>query len=790
MEELADEYMPFEKHETLDPFIAELKAVFFEEYMKVLPMSHQVLRNHFSQFKIETFPILFDKLGDQANSSEMINSIIDKQVLEVAEAENFYRIEEIALKNLKAFVQKFSLDTEVDPTVLFEYLEENIQPTDNVLDDIITKQIGSKKKTVKDLDEISRVVETCSVVLVQYQKALCNKYQVPAYYVFKKNEGHSELLERFKKSFPTYHNFLYGIFEKQYALVAESLRGSTDSKQETRLNLNARLKEYSDFKSKASQLFINNVEKELNFPLSQIFYYEYLQKFETEAASLSEALYRFHHDTSTIDSFTKLFDLYYRQKGIDLFGSLFDTKELIVIWKILQLTDYDVKDDELWTKHCQKKLQDLGNNYILPKLSSEARSEVDSLTTIIDHINLKGDKRLLLELLHDGLTSWDALMKATKGEIFFRTLFSVFIYFSNSVRGEKNQCYRSYYRRMIVRAFRNFSNGEQINSNYQILLILEQLAMHYLTLENSEPIDEDQRQALLKQLASDAAIKRRGIKPENLILPNADKIDKQLEKPEQFYIERISKDPNVRSKHIILVCSGWKSEHKNKSEYWQDLVATYPMSEIHAIHYRSQTKGRVLGTFLKEFGRPFASLMLGKFAKAKEKFQNAPKQCIEETFIKAYKAAVKTGIYLANLIASSEVYENRTVSLVGFSLGTKVMAACLAELERLKVYDKVYEVLLMGGVVHRGDLKESSLRMIAHELINCYTKKDKVLKMALPRAELKADPIGLDDIKSKAKNVKNADCTDFIGRHGMFRRSIQNITKKFGFNEDINYLLN
>ena len=108
----------------------------------------------------------------------------------------------------------------------------------------------------------------------------------------------------------------------------------------------------------------------------------------------------------------------------------------------------------------------------------------------------------------------------------------------------------------------------------------------------------------------------------------------------------------------------------------------------------------------------------------------------------------------------------------------------------MKVYDKVYEVLLMGGIVHRADLKESSLRMIAHELINCYTKKDSVLRYTLPRAENGADPIGLSDIKTKAKNVRNADCTEYIDAHRSFKSKIQMINKRVGFNEDINYMFN
>lgn len=87
-----------------------------------------------------------------------------------------------------------------------------------------------------------------------------------------------------------------------------------------------------------------------------------------------------------------------------------------------------------------------------------------------------------------------------------------------------------------------------------------------------------------------------------------------------------------------------------------------------------------------------------------------------------FKESVITGIYLAHIIADTDLFKNYSVSLAGFSLGTMVIVNCLWELQRMKKYDLIYDCLLLGGVVDIGDFKKETLKVVVNNLMNTYSR--------------------------------------------------------------------
>ena len=237
-----------------------------------------------------------------------------------------------------------------------------------------------------------------------------------------------------------------------------------------------------------------------------------------------------------------------------------------------------------------------------------------------------------------------------------------------------------------------------------------------------------------------------------------------------------------------------------KADYWKSVIDVYPFSEILAVHYESQTEQQLLSTiakkacdislnsFASQFGLTSLASAYGKILSGALTVANGYQKLQElkaETWEKAFKEAVKTGTYLAHVLNSSSYFKNKTVSFLGFSLGTMVIACCIWELERLKRYDLVYDVLLMGGIVNSRDFNDKSLSIVANELTNCYSKTDRTLGYILKLADSASEPIGLSELVTNAQNIKNHDFTWLIADHHDFRPNLRELLALVDYNEDI-----
>ena len=77
-------------------------------------------------------------------------------------------------------------------------------------------------------------------------------------------------------------------------------------------------------------------------------------------------------------------------------------------------------------------------------------------------------------------------------------------------------------------------------------------------------------------------------------------LKKSLEGTTVCQLDRIS-DPNVKSKHVLIVVSGFNQEDENKTDYWTHLIAHYKYAEIFALSWTACTPTSFLshGTFGK-----------------------------------------------------------------------------------------------------------------------------------------------------------------------------------------------
>lgn len=138
-----------------------------------------------------------------------------------------------------------------------------------------------------------------------------------------------------------------------------------------------------------------------------------------------------------------------------------------------------------------------------------------------------------------------------------------------------------------------------------------------------------------------------------------------------------------------------------------------------------------------------------------------------------YKAMVisqKTGALLADLIARTE---NRTYTLIGHSLGCRVIQQALYALST-KEKKYIVDVHLLGGAVgNDGKVWESCANAVQNKIHNYYSENDYVLKGLYRASTLFTNqPIGSVPIKSEINTIVNHDVSQYVSGHTQYKNNL------------------
>ncbi|KAK9477265.1 hypothetical protein V1514DRAFT_283492 [Lipomyces japonicus] len=124
----------------------------------------------------------------------------------------------------------------------------------------------------------------------------------------------------------------------------------------------------------------------------------------------------------------------------------------------------------------------------------------------------------------------------------------------------------------------------------------------------------------------------------------------------------------------------------------------------------------------------------------------------------------------------------RPVTLVGFSLGARVIFSCLVELAKRQAFGLVQNVILFGTplVVHRNQFVLAS-SMVSGRFVNAYSRKDWILGYLF-----RATSGGLGRVAGLAPvdeiyGIDNMDCTEIVDGHMGYREAMPRLLKKLGW---------
>lgn len=251
-------------------------------------------------------------------------------------------------------------------------------------------------------------------------------------------------------------------------------------------------------------------------------------------------------------------------------------------------------------------------------------------------------------------------------------------------------------------------------------------------------------------------------------------------------------DKNARHLRVAVAISGWLTEKDEVVLPWQ--VLSGRSTEAFALRWELEALlrlGSALFTYIKSYAWSFAkkeilsrtifaalaSALVLPYGLAKAS------RVIDNPFSVAVARSEKAGMVLADALIN-KVQGERPVTLIGYSLGARVIYSCLNELANRKAFGLVESVCLMGAPVPSDPLIWRRIRsVVAGRVVNVYSTKDYLLAFLYRANSLQYGIAGLQAIP-EVPSIENVDVSELVQGHTQYRFLVGSILQKVDL-EDI-----
>ncbi|XP_033764353.1 transmembrane and coiled-coil domain-containing protein 4-like [Pecten maximus] len=275
------------------------------------------------------------------------------------------------------------------------------------------------------------------------------------------------------------------------------------------------------------------------------------------------------------------------------------------------------------------------------------------------------------------------------------------------------------------------------------------------------------------------------------------KMKKRVGAVEEFEFEPLvfgsclNVDPHpAKQLHITVAVSGWLSTSMTDFRYpWYSLAES---REQYSLRWESK--------YLIQLGRALDYLLGGAMSVAT---QEALKYTVLSGILSAItwpatlvsmagvidnpwsvciQRATAVGRELAEVLLAREQGQ-RPVTLIGFSLGARVVFSCLEELSKRKGSEGIVEDAILLGAPVSGDPKLwcGLTRVVGGKIINGYCRGDWLLKFLFRTASVHLTTVaGLSPIKLDNRRMHNIDLSDVVNGHKDYLKQLDVIMKVVG----------
>ncbi|KAK7180107.1 hypothetical protein DPSP01_011155 [Paraphaeosphaeria sporulosa] len=156
---------------------------------------------------------------------------------------------------------------------------------------------------------------------------------------------------------------------------------------------------------------------------------------------------------------------------------------------------------------------------------------------------------------------------------------------------------------------------------------------------------------------------------------------------------------------------------------------------------------------------------------------------LDNPFSVAKYRADRAGEVLADALIN-KVQGERPVTLIGYSLGARLIFSCLQTLAKRKVFGLIENVVLLGSPCPSDAEDWRALRsVVAGRVVNVFSTNDYILAFLYRTSSIQLGVAGLQPVLG-IHGVQNVDVSEMVGGHLEYRYLTGSILKKIGF-EDI-----
>ncbi|XP_037356882.1 transmembrane and coiled-coil domain-containing protein 4 [Talpa occidentalis] len=143
--------------------------------------------------------------------------------------------------------------------------------------------------------------------------------------------------------------------------------------------------------------------------------------------------------------------------------------------------------------------------------------------------------------------------------------------------------------------------------------------------------------------------------------------------------------------------------------------------------------------------------------------------------------SAEVGKHLAHILLSRQ-QGRRPVTLIGFSLGARVIYFCLQEMAQEKDCQGIIEDVVLLGAPVEGDAKhwEPFRKVVSGRIINGYSRGDWLLSFVYRTSSVQLHVAGLQPVMLQDRRVENVDLSSVVSGHLDYAKQMDVILKSIG----------
>jgi pimeloyl-ACP methyl ester carboxylesterase len=248
-------------------------------------------------------------------------------------------------------------------------------------------------------------------------------------------------------------------------------------------------------------------------------------------------------------------------------------------------------------------------------------------------------------------------------------------------------------------------------------------------------------------------------------------------------------EKEYRRLRVAIGVSGWLTEKEDVVEPWKIIgigMESFALRfELEALMNIGNSLTSMVTSAAWGFARSeiikrtvFATLAAGLWPLALLKVGRV----IDNPWSVASSRASKAGEVLADALMNKAQGE-RPVTLIGYSLGARVIYTCLQKLAERKAFGLVETVVLIGAPAPSTSAEWRAMRTVASgRVVNVYSTNDYILAFLYRSSSIQYGVAGLQAIAG-VKGVENVDVSDLVSGHTSYRFLNGTVLQRIGFDE-------